>query len=153
MLQTDPPGRYVVLYDGLCRFCTAQVKNLLALARPGTMEAVSFQDPQQLARFPGLTHDRCMQAMHLVTPDGRVFRGCEAAVQALATRPLLGRLARVYYLPGFRQICDAVYAFIAANRYRILGKTVAAGGCKDGTCALHGRPVPAKRTVDSAGGP
>ncbi len=131
MLSTAPPDRYVVLYDGLCRFCSVQVKNLLALARPGTLEAVSFQDAEQLRRFPGLTHEVCMQAMHLVTPDGRVYRGCEAAVQALATRPWLGRLARVYYVPGIRQLCDRVYAFIAANRYRI------AGTCEEGTCALH----------------
>jgi predicted DCC family thiol-disulfide oxidoreductase YuxK len=115
------------------------MKNLLALARPGAVEAVSFQDPDQLARFPGLTHDQCMQAMQLVTPDGRVFRGFEAAVRVLATRPILGRLTRAYYLPGVRQLCDWLYARVAANRYRILGKVVAASDCEGGTCALHAR--------------
>jgi predicted DCC family thiol-disulfide oxidoreductase YuxK len=135
--RTTPPGRYVVLYDGHCRFCTEQSRNLVALARPGAVEAVSFQEPEQLARFPGLTHAACMQAMHLVTPDGRVFRGFEAAVQAVATRAIVGRLAYVYYLPGIRQLCDWLYRAIAARRYRILGKT---GACEDGTCALHASP-------------
>ena len=75
--------------------------------------------------------------MYLVTPAGRVYGGFEAAVQAVATRPLLGWLAYGYYLPGVRLLCDLVYALIAANRYRILGKTVAAGECEGGTCALH----------------
>jgi predicted DCC family thiol-disulfide oxidoreductase YuxK len=140
--RTAPPGRYVVLYDGHCKFCSAQVKNLVRLARRGAVEAVSFQEPGQLDRFPGLTHERCMEAMHLVTPDGRVYRGFEAIVQAIATRRVLALLARIYYVPGIRQLCEGLYALVAANRYRLLGKAVAAGECEGGTCALHARPRP-----------
>jgi predicted DCC family thiol-disulfide oxidoreductase YuxK len=134
---TQPPGTNVVLYDGLCRFCTAQMRKLLWLARPGSVEAVSFQEPGALDRFPGLTHDICMQAMCLITPDGRIYRGCEAAVRAVATRPLLRPFAYVYYVPGVKQLCDWAYRVIAANRYRIMGKTVVEDGCAGGTCALH----------------
>jgi predicted DCC family thiol-disulfide oxidoreductase YuxK len=135
--RTHPPGKYVVLFDGQCQFCQAQVRNLLALARPGTLDAQSFQEPGVLDRFPGITHAACMEAMHLVTPDGRVYKGFEAVVQAIATRPILGKAAYVYYLPGLRWLCDRLYALIAANRYRLMGKRVAAGECADGTCALH----------------
>jgi len=117
------------------------------LARPGAIEAVSFQDPGVLEQFPGLTHEACMQAMVLVTPDGQLYRGFEAAVQAVATRPMLRLPAFAYYLPGIRQVCDRLYAWIAANRYRILGKTVT-DECTDGTCALHfpqGTRNPTKR--------
>lgn len=138
--RTTPPGTNVVLFDGLCRFCTGQSKNLIALARRGAVEAVDFQQPGALDRFPGLTHELCMQAMCLVTPDGRVIRGFEAAVQAVATRPLLRYVAYLYYLPGLRQLLDLAYRIIAANRYRIMGKTVAEHGCDGGTCALHFPP-------------
>ena len=135
--RTTPPGRYVVLYDGHCKFCTAGAKKLARLAPPGTLELVSFQEPGALDPFPGVSHEACMRQMYLVTPAGRVYGGFEAAVQALATRPLLGLLARGYYLPGVRQLCDLVYRLVAANRYRLMGKAVAAGECEDGTCALH----------------
>ncbi len=135
--RTTPPGRHVVLYDGHCKFCTAAAKRLAGRARQGTLALVSFQEPGALDPFPGLTHDACMRQMYLVTPDGRVYGGFEAAVQALTTRPVLGWLARAYYLPGLRQLCDWIYRRIAANRYRILGKAVAAGECEGGTCALH----------------
>jgi len=135
--RTTPPGRYVVLYDGHCKFCTAGAKKLAGLAPPGTLELVSFQEPGVLDRFPGVSHEACMRQMYLVTPAGRVYGGFEAAVQALATRPLLGLLARGYYLPGVRWLCDRAYALIAANRYRLMGKAVAAGDCDGGTCALH----------------
>jgi predicted DCC family thiol-disulfide oxidoreductase YuxK len=132
--KTTAPGKYVVLYDGHCRFCSSQVQNLVALARSGVLEAVSFQDPGVLDRFPGLTHEACMQAMHLVEPDGRVYRGFEAAVRAVLTRPILGLFAYLYYVPGLRQILDGLYRFIAARRYRIMGTTKE---CTDGTCSLH----------------
>lgn len=140
MNETMATHPYIVLYDGHCRFCAGQMKNLLALARPGAVQALSFQDPGVLARFPGLTHDECMKAMQLVTPDGRVFTAFEAAVRAVATRPLLKPLAYLYYVPGIRQLCDFVYRQVAARRYRIMGKTIAAEGCDGGTCSLHVRP-------------
>jgi predicted DCC family thiol-disulfide oxidoreductase YuxK len=143
-IPANPPGKYLVLFDGHCRFCTVQLKKLLALARPGVVEGVDFQEPGVLDHFPGLTYDACMQAMHLVKPDGRVYRGFEAAVQAVATRPVLGWLAYIYYVPGLRQLCDLIYRQIAAHRYRLMGKMVDAGACENGTCSLH---APARRRV------
>jgi predicted DCC family thiol-disulfide oxidoreductase YuxK len=134
--RTTPPGRYVVLYDGYCPFCRKQSQNLLRLARPGAVELLNFQDPGVLDRFPGVTHAACMRAMHLVDPRGRVFAGFEGAVRALATRPVLAAVAFLYYIPGIREACDALYAFVAAHRYRLFGKA-AASECHDGTCALH----------------
>lgn len=130
---------YIVLFDGHCRFCSEQMKHLLALARPGAIEALSFQQPNVLARFPGLTYEECMRAMQLVTPEGRNYTGFEAAVQALATRSLLKPFAYLYYVPGVRQLCDLLYRWVAARRYRIMGKTIEAGGCEGGACSLHGR--------------
>jgi protein-S-isoprenylcysteine O-methyltransferase Ste14/predicted DCC family thiol-disulfide oxidoreductase YuxK len=135
--RTTPPNRYVVLFDGHCKFCTLGAKQLETLGKPGTLHLVSFQEPGVLDQFPGVSYDVCMRQMYLVVPDGRVFGGFESAVRAVATRPVLGWIAYGYYLPGVRWLCDVIYAAIAANRYRIMGKAVAAGECDDGTCALH----------------
>ncbi len=136
--HTTPPGHYVVLYDGRCRFCTVQSENLVRLSRRGAVEAVSFQEVGVLERFPGLTQEACMERMHLVAPDGRIFRGFEAAVRAVATRRWIGWMAYIYYLPGLRQFFDWLYAFIAARRYLIMGRTGQTRDCEDGTCRLHG---------------
>ncbi len=135
--RTTPPGRYVVLYDGQCKFCTAGAKKLVAMGRPGTLHHVNFQEPGALDPFPGVSYDACMRQMYLVAPDGRVYGGFEAAVRAVATRPVLGWVAYGYYLPGVRLAFDLAYAVVAANRYRIMGRAVAAGECEGGTCALH----------------
>ena len=134
--RTAPPGRWVVLYDGLCKFCTAQANNLLRVAPKGTIELLSFQDSGVLDAFPGVTYDACMRSMHLVAPDGRVYEGAEAIMQAVARRGVLLPLARLYYLPGLRLLADSIYALVAANRYRLMGKAVAAGECSE-ACAVH----------------
>lgn len=135
--RTTPPGHNVLLYDGLCKFCTVGARQLLAWAPPGRVELVNFQEPGVLDRFPGVSHEACMRQMYLVTTDGRVYGGAEAGVHVVALRPVLGWVAYGYYLPGVRLLSDLGYARIAANRYRIMGKAVAAGECEGGTCALH----------------
>ncbi|MGE3804647.1 MAG: thiol-disulfide oxidoreductase DCC family protein [Gemmataceae bacterium] len=134
ILSTTPPGHYVVLYDGLCRFCTAQAGRLRRWTRADRVEFVDFQLPGMLERFPGLTHDTCMTAMQVIDPAGRIYSGFEGAVRILATLPVIGRLAYVYYVPGLRWACDRLYALIAARRYRIMKQEAAA--CT-GTCSLH----------------
>jgi predicted DCC family thiol-disulfide oxidoreductase YuxK len=137
VLQTIPPGRFVILYDGQCRFCTEGSRRLEAWMRRACVERADFHLPSVLDRFPGLAHEKCMQRLHLVAPDGRVFAGVEAIVRALATRPLLGRLALLYFVPGLRQLLDGLYKVIAAHRYRLMGRAVAAGECEGGTCSIH----------------
>jgi len=132
-----------MLYDGQCRFCTAGAQRLEAWMRRGSVERADFQQPGTLGRFPGLSYEACMERLYLVAPDGRLFGGVEAIVQALATRRILGRLAYLYYVPGLRQLLDLLYRVVAANRYRLLGRRVAAGECEGGTCSLHVHP-PAK---------
>jgi predicted DCC family thiol-disulfide oxidoreductase YuxK len=107
------------------------------MARPGALERVDFQQPGALDSFPGLTHDDCMQQMFLVAPDGRLYAGFEAAVRAVVTRRIIGKPSYLYYIPGIRQLCNLLYRFIAARRYRLFGKKIAEGECESGTCAVH----------------
>src|SRR5262249_7147410 len=137
IMHTTPPGRYVMLYDGHCRFCTEGSQRLEDWMKRGSVERADFQQPGILDRFPGLSSEMCMERLHLVAPDGRVFAGVEAIVRAVMTRRVLGTIALLYYVPGLRQLLDGLYRIVAANRYRIMGKAVAAGQCEGGTCALH----------------
>ena len=141
-MTPDPVGspasaHYAILYDGHCRFCTAGARKLASWMRRNSVELVDFQQPGALARFPGLSYEACMQRMYLVAPDGRVFGGAEAVARAVGTLPVVGWAAFLYYVQGIRQLLDRLYRLIAANRYRIMGRAVAAGECAEGTCDLH----------------
>jgi predicted DCC family thiol-disulfide oxidoreductase YuxK len=130
-LRTTPPGHDVILYDGHCRVCCAFAKQAGWMLSGTDTELRSFRDEGVLAAFPGITPEQCELGMQLVHPDGRVFEGAEAIVQALGRRPL-GKLLFVYYVPGLKQVSDWVYSIIARNRFRIAGRN-----CPDGACAVH----------------
>jgi predicted DCC family thiol-disulfide oxidoreductase YuxK len=137
MVITTAPGRYLLFYDGQCQFCELGSRRLVRLARPGLIERVNFQLPGALDAYPELTHDACMQEMKLVTADGRVYGGMEALARALATRRIIGGAAYLYYVPGVRQSLDALYRWLAARRYRVMGKAGTDSACDNGACALH----------------
>ena len=127
------PSTPVLLYDGHCRFCTGAAKRFRQLIPEGAVELKSFREAGVLESLPQVTLERCERAMQYLEPDGRVFEGAEAVVRALCHR-WYGQAALVYYVPGLRQLADAVYATIARNRMRIAGRT-----CEDGSCSMHGR--------------
>jgi predicted DCC family thiol-disulfide oxidoreductase YuxK len=122
-------SRPVLIYDGECALCRRQVARLRRWARPGALAVLDLADPSVPERFPDLDRARLLTAMHLVNPDGRVAVGAEAAVRALASRPVLGRLARVYYVPGIRWLADRAYAFVARRRARGTGDACRTGDC------------------------
>lgn len=129
-LVTTAQARDTVLYDGDCRFCCKAARQLRSLTR-GDVDLFSFRDEGVLSRFPGVTLEAAVKAMQFVRKDGRVFEGAEAVVQALQQR-WFGKAARVYYVPGIRQLSDGAYSVIAKYRFRIAGRE-----CADGACRVH----------------
>lgn len=142
--KTQPPGRWLALYDGHCRICTGQAKNLKELAGgagAGRLEIRSFQEKGALDDLPGLTWDACMQRMHVVSPEGDVYTGAEAIARAFSLRRGVGWVAFACYVPGLRSLADRAYQYVADNRYRLFGKTEASQECTD-ACAIHFGPKP-----------
>ncbi len=129
--MTTPPGHDVILFDGHCRLCSAAARKLDRLLGSQGTELRSFREEAGLAPFPGVAYERCEKAMQLVQADGRVVEGAEAIVRALGRR-VWGKLLYVYYVPGLRQLVDALYTVVARNRFRIAGRA-----CPDGACAVH----------------
>ena len=132
-LVTTRVEKPVLLFDGHCNFCRGGADQLIKLSR-GALELVSFQEPGVLDRFPGLTHEACMQAMQLVDRGGQVHSGVAAVVQGLSAR-WFGPVLKLYYLPGIRQLSDLLYKQVAKARYRLRGKS--APKCENGACELH----------------
>jgi predicted DCC family thiol-disulfide oxidoreductase YuxK len=130
-LMTTPPGHDVILFDGHCRLCSAGARKLDRLLGSSGTELRSFREEGGLAAFPGVAYERCEKAMQLVQADGRVVEGAEAIVRALGRR-VWGKLLYIYYVPGLRQLVDALYRVVARYRFRIAGRA-----CPDGACSVH----------------
>lgn len=121
----------MLVYDGRCRFCIREAARL-ARWTGGRVRLESFRDPAVLARHPGLSAAECETAIHLVESGGRVSRGAAAVARALALRPVLAPVARLYDVPGIGRALEALYALVARNRFRLGGEA-----CADDACRLH----------------
>lgn len=113
----------VLIFDGDCAFCTQTANFVRRLNTHGRMEVMPWQTAGLLARF-GLTEAQCQTAVQFVDEQGKIFSGAGAANQTLKRLGGAWRVASgLYALPGFHQLEDAAYAWVARNRYRLPGGT------------------------------
>lgn len=132
---SDRPKADVVIYDGECRICTAQIARLARWDFGRRLTFLSLHDPEAAERYPDLSHEALMADMYVVDRSGRRHRGA-AAIRYLSSRlPSLWWLAPVMYLPGSLPLWQRLYRMFAKRRYRF-GKIE---NCEDGSCRLHAR--------------
>ena len=85
----------------------------------GELEILPCRSGPRRTRFPEITDERCMRAMQLVLPDGRVLEGADAVPELLRRVPRWRWAAVVLGAPGVRAVARRAYAWIAANRMGI----------------------------------
>ncbi|MCA9235425.1 MAG: DUF393 domain-containing protein [Planctomycetales bacterium] len=126
------PAADVVLYDGACGICTAQVSKLPWWDCQGKLAYLSLHDPEVQQRWPDISLERLHEEMCIVDGQGRRHWG------PYAIRYLTKRLRRLWwampalYFPGSMLVWKPLYRWIARNRYRLSGTD-----CPDGACSIH----------------
>jgi predicted DCC family thiol-disulfide oxidoreductase YuxK len=97
-----------IVYDGYCNLCIRSVRFLQRHARPGALEFVANPAADQRT---------------VVVVDGGVeYRKSDASLQALTyLRPPWPALRVLRLVP--RPVRDAVYDWVARNRYRWFGRS------------------------------
>jgi predicted DCC family thiol-disulfide oxidoreductase YuxK len=103
------------------------------------IEILDLRDPSVRERFPQITPEEAQRELHLVAPDGAIYRGAEAVRETLLRLPSLRGLGEVLRLPGAMLFARPFYAFVAANRYLLGGRTDDTD-CTDGTCVRDETP-------------
>ncbi len=126
-------GRDVVIWDGHCNFCRAQVERLRGFDVRHQLAYLSLHDPRVVERYPELSQQQLMDQMWVVRPDGSKFGGADAG--RYLSRHLVGLwwLAPVLHIPGSMPLWRWLYGKIANRRYRLAGKSCD----ENGTCHLH----------------
>ena len=108
----------VVIYDGDCPFCRAQVARLARWDGRGHLAFVSLHDPWVADRFPDLSREQLMQQMYVVTRDGRRYAGAEGVRYLTRRLPRLWPLAPLLHIPFSLPIWQGIYRRIARRRYQ-----------------------------------
>jgi predicted DCC family thiol-disulfide oxidoreductase YuxK len=119
--MTKEKERATLIYDGKCPICNGTVKWIKENEVEGTFEMLPCQSERIDSEFPDVKRDECMQAMHLVLPDGKVFVG-ERAMPEIFRRLKRYRFAATFFrLPGAQTFSRIAYRWFADRRYTIAG--------------------------------
>jgi len=125
----------VILFDGVCNMCNASVNFVMRNDPKGLFHYSSLQDPAGQALMQSYGQDPTYFDSVVLIKNGRFYNKSRAALEI--ARHLKGLWPALYafiIVPGV--VRDAVYNFIARNRYRWFGKKE--------TCRL---PTPAERAL------
>jgi predicted DCC family thiol-disulfide oxidoreductase YuxK len=123
--------QHVILYDSECPLCTFQMKLLSWLDWFHALALVPLSDARAQEIAPQLTREDLQEAIHCVTPAGRIYRGARAIRFVGMRLPALIPVALFLWIPGVIQIAEIVYQWVSRNRLvfsRIFG-------CQ-GACAI-----------------
>jgi predicted DCC family thiol-disulfide oxidoreductase YuxK len=106
-------SRAIVVYDGNCGFCRRWVARVARWDRHARLEFVPYQTPDLEKRLPGVSRAECVQRVHLVDADGRVFAGAAAGREVLRRLPGGALWALPFRLPGALGVAERIYVWIA----------------------------------------
>jgi predicted DCC family thiol-disulfide oxidoreductase YuxK len=110
----------VILYDGVCVFCSRWIRFVAARDTPKRFRFTAIQSAYgaRLAQAFGIDpHDPDTNA---VVHGGVAYFKCDAALTVLSSLPGWGWARALRLVPKFLR--DAVYNLVARNRYPIFGK-------------------------------
>ena len=109
-----------LVYDAECPVCRAAAdwvrRNAVA---PDTFEYLPCRSAETRSRFPAITEAACLQAMHLVLPDGAILAGEQALPEILRRTRRYRRAAVLFRLPGAGVLARFLYRAFADRRHRI----------------------------------
>ncbi len=119
----ERPDKAILVFDAACPLCRAAVDWILHRIETGALVPIGCQTPERAAWCPQIPEAACMEAMHLVLPDGTVYAG-EAALPLLFGMLRGWRwMAAALRLPGVRAMSPPLYRWVARHR-RALGVLV-----------------------------
>lgn len=127
MAENTVTNKYpVLLYDGVCGMCNKSVQSILKHDRKGAMRFAALQSDYGQAALDRHPELKGLDSVVLLekfdaTGEERAFAQSTAALRVLSYLGGIWKLFLIaYILP--RSLRDALYNFVARNRYEVFGK-------------------------------
>lgn len=117
-----PEGKKIVLFDGVCNLCNNFVQTIIQHDKKDIYRFASLQSEygQQVQKYLGLDSDN-IKSVILYEPGVAYFHKSEAALRIIQS--FGGTYSLLWILRIFPKfIGNAVYDFVAFNRYKWFGK-------------------------------
>jgi len=118
--MTTWPDDDVILYDGVCVFCSRWVQFVVARDKVSRFSFTAIQSPYgtRLAEVLGIDADD--PDTNAVIHGGIAYFKSDGALTVLSLLPRWGFVRVFFAVP--KRLRDAVYDLVARNRYKIFGK-------------------------------
>ena len=117
--KTEDRKRATLIYDGTCPICSGTVEWIEKNEQEGAFEMVPCQSDSLGEKYPDIKFDECMQAMHLVQPDGHVLAGEQALPEIFKRLVRYRAVALAFKLPGAETLSRLLYQWFALRRHSI----------------------------------
>jgi predicted DCC family thiol-disulfide oxidoreductase YuxK len=114
------PDDEVILYDGVCVFCSRWVRFVVARDAGARFRFTPIQSPYGTRLAQTLGIDVGDPDTNAVIHGGMAYFKSDAALTVLSNLPGWGFVRVLFVVP--KPMRDALYSFLARNRYRIFGK-------------------------------
>lgn len=145
---TEVDRSHLVIFDGRCVFCTAQIRSIYRLDFLRKLTFISLHDPKIAEWFPDLSYEELMKQIYVIPnfsmdTDHRKLKKLEAdkGIRFLALRNLLFLpIGILLSIPFTQPLWNYLYHQVAKRRY-YFGKVKPGSegqSCEEGgTCHLH----------------
>lgn len=122
----------ILFFDGVCNLCNAFVDFLIQRDKEAKFTFAPLQGETAARLLPA--HIPAQLKSVVLYQDGKTWEKSDAALVVLTELGGIWGLAKIFWLLP-RVFRDAIYEFVAANRYKLFGKRE--------TCRL---PTPAEKS-------
>ena len=112
----------IILFDGVCNFCNGVVNFIIRQDKKKVFRFAALQSEagQELLEQYGLPKEKFDS--FLLIENGKVYKSSSAGLRLYSRLPWYWKWTQIFWIvPRFLR--DAVYNFIARNRYRWFGKS------------------------------
>ena len=117
MMEDEP----IILFDGVCNFCNGAVNFIIRQDKKGVFKFAPLQSNkgQELAEKHSLPKTNFDS--FILIENGKVYKRSTAGLKLCNKLPWYWKWTQVFWIiPKFLR--DAVYDFVAKNRYKWFGK-------------------------------
>ncbi|UFZ02044.1 DCC1-like thiol-disulfide oxidoreductase family protein [Bradyrhizobium ontarionense] len=118
--MTNWPDDDVILYDGVCVFCSRWIQFVIARDAARRFRFTPIQSPYGVRLAQAFGIDPHEPDTNAVVHGGKAHLKSDAALTVLSNLSGWGWTRALFSVP--KPLRDAVYSVVARNRYRIFGK-------------------------------
>lgn len=124
-----------IFFDGNCLLC---IRTMTILQYFDWFDRFNFRNLETewsslSEKYPHISVEECRQEMHVVMPNGSIYKGFFAFRQLFGYLPLLWPLKIMLHLPFASVLSPWLYRLIAGRRFGL-------ENCGSGACTFHYQP-------------